>query len=450
MHATAEGLTEIVQLLLEHGANPSYNDDGHSALTLAKEKAMTGDRAAIEILKMIESAIAKQNLAEEAETNQAAEHYPAIIDTKAADTDTPNIDDSNEADNASEITSQTSLEAAEDDTPSGSTSLNSSIHNSVDNKEDSTKTNYILPSEQLRILVENNGGFLGKVKGDGNCFYRALAKQLNIVGKTTKDNTPYTHILLRKLAIEEILAHKDVYNNFLGREENTSADEAICQFMLHHAKDGVWTDNIMIQALSNNLGLRINILRSDNAPSEIITPSNGISWLIDIYLGFIPELHYQPYITSDMIDNDPSIVERAKQNKYDEEDNADYSNQQEALRAAEDDSPSKSASLNNSNDDTLKLALEEARVLGVESSLQELLKQDHDTLDSLLQGNNTPENVRLVLQELFTVDKTESNNEVVDALSTPTSLSSADSNSEADPLATMFHELELTGDVAPT
>jgi hypothetical protein len=97
------------------------------------------------------------------------------------------------------------------------------------------------------------------VPGDGLCFYHAIARQLDVVGSNDSlENQQRVAKALQELAINEILNNLSIYEAFIAQHGGLNG------FLNYHlqrqnSNEGGWADNIMIQALANALGHRIEI-----------------------------------------------------------------------------------------------------------------------------------------------------------------------------------------------
>lgn len=78
------------------------------------------------------------------------------------------------------------------------------------------------------------------VEGDGNCFFRALAHLLNM-----------EHIELRNIAINYMLNHPEQFEGF--------AEEGLDAYIDNMSKINTWADNLVIQALADNLEISLRI-----------------------------------------------------------------------------------------------------------------------------------------------------------------------------------------------
>jgi len=88
---------------------------------------------------------------------------------------------------------------------------------------------------QLQKQLAPLGLYIKDVSGDGNCFYRAVADQV--------DGLEANYMVFKNLAIEFISQNKDVFKEFLPSEVN------INDYILNVSSDGAWGDFFEILAL---------------------------------------------------------------------------------------------------------------------------------------------------------------------------------------------------------
>lgn len=93
------------------------------------------------------------------------------------------------------------------------------------------------------------------VADDGNCFFRAVSDQLY--------GSEERHIELRHRACEYLIRHKHRYQYFVNDEQ--SFDEYVADMR----NDGVWADNLELQAISMDCGVNIRVHQSGNPSYDI-------------------------------------------------------------------------------------------------------------------------------------------------------------------------------------
>lgn len=93
------------------------------------------------------------------------------------------------------------------------------------------------------------------VADDGNCFFRAVSDQLY--------GSEERHTELRHRACEYLIRHKHRYQYFVNDEQ--SFDEYVADMR----NDGVWADNLELQAISMDCGVNIRVHQSGKPSYDI-------------------------------------------------------------------------------------------------------------------------------------------------------------------------------------
>ena len=109
--------------------------------------------------------------------------------------------------------------------------------------------------QEFDNLLAPNGLQAVDVDKDGNCFFSALGKQL---GKDAQE--------LRAIAVNYMLNNPDQFRDF--------AEKDIDSYISEISKNGVWADNLVIQAIANELHITIDIYRVDGEATHIM-PRDG-------------------------------------------------------------------------------------------------------------------------------------------------------------------------------
>lgn len=144
-----------------------------------------------------------------------------------------------------------------DPKPCTSTSTNVSEQSSIP----SAKSNQIPVQKEQDISSFNNtlrkqSLTIRDVAHDGNCFFRAVSDQLF--------GSEETHFELRNQACDYLSQNQKRYESFI--EDHSSFDD----YVTNMRKNGIWADNLEIQAISETLGVNIRIHRSQESPYDII------------------------------------------------------------------------------------------------------------------------------------------------------------------------------------
>ena len=174
----------------------------------------------------------------------------------------------------------------------------------------------------LQQLCTAEGYSIENVPGDGNCFYHAVAKQLEYAGVLSKYHRNYA--LLRKDLLNYLETHPKgaqgqvAYRDFLDNravqgdsEPRTAEDQYVenisneqdrlelrWQRYLQDMEKGSWADHIAVQGMADMLHVSIRIVATAN-PNTVVRPSDGNVNDI-LHLGLIGQLHYVSLIQTEM------------------------------------------------------------------------------------------------------------------------------------------------------
>ena len=174
----------------------------------------------------------------------------------------------------------------------------------------------------LEQLCTEQGYSVENVPGDGNCFYHAIAKQLEHAGVHCQYHrndallrTDLLHYLEThprgaqgKLPFRDFLANRavqgdselekaeDQYIENLNNEQDRS--ELRWQRYLQDMEEGSWADHIAVQGMADMLQVSIRVVATAN-PYTVIRPSDGIVKDM-LHLGLIGQLHYVSLIRTAM------------------------------------------------------------------------------------------------------------------------------------------------------
>jgi hypothetical protein len=115
-----------------------------------------------------------------------------------------------------------------------------------------------------------------KIKGDGNCQFRALSDQLY--------RTPEHHKFVRKSVVTQLKTTPDAYSNYVPMK--------YIDYLKNMAKNGEWGDHVTLQAAADYYGVKISLITSfkDTCFIEIV-PTEQKSKR-EMYLSFWAEVHY--------------------------------------------------------------------------------------------------------------------------------------------------------------
>ena len=126
--------------------------------------------------------------------------------------------------------------------------------------------------ETIQQQLADRGLKRVRVRGDGNCQFRAVAASF----ANTKLNVRPSHRALRKEAVEYIARHHTHYKDFIW-------DQSFEDFLRNQKKDKTYGDNLTLDAMARIYDLKIIVLR-DQRKSSIENP-DGMFTITLIYTG---------------------------------------------------------------------------------------------------------------------------------------------------------------------
>lgn len=118
-----------------------------------------------------------------------------------------------------------------------------------------TKESEELDIDSFSRSLEPSGLAIRDVSNDGNCFFRAVSDQLY--------GTEEYHMKLRERACDYLLANKEHYQFFVDDEQ--SFDDYVADMRA----DGVWADNLELQAISMAYNVNIRVHQSHKPSYDI-------------------------------------------------------------------------------------------------------------------------------------------------------------------------------------
>ncbi|KAL6638625.1 hypothetical protein ACP70R_023736 [Stipagrostis hirtigluma subsp. patula] len=115
-----------------------------------------------------------------------------------------------------------------------------------------------------------------KVKGDGNCQFRALSDQFY--------RTPEHHRFVRQQVVKQLESHPEIYSGYVPMDYR--------EYLKKMSKNGEWGDHVTLQAAADSYGVKIFILTSfrDTCYIEILPVVEKSKRVI--CLSFWAEVHY--------------------------------------------------------------------------------------------------------------------------------------------------------------
>ena len=160
------------------------------------------------------------------------------------------------------------------------------------------------------------GFTIDDVEGDGNCFYRAVEKQLELLNLPRMTHTELRQNLILYLENETKTRNyapfvaqpiKHIHSDALLQDTeprsdtddyidniDNSTDQTEIRWIRYIDKisTGAWADHIAVQALADMLKLNINIISTLNPDTPVIQPELSQNNLVTINLGLIGQTHY--------------------------------------------------------------------------------------------------------------------------------------------------------------
>ncbi|CAN6286089.1 unnamed protein product [Urochloa humidicola] len=115
-----------------------------------------------------------------------------------------------------------------------------------------------------------------KVKGDGNCQFRALSDQFY--------RTPEHHRFVRQQVVNQLESHPEIYAGYVPMDYR--------EYLKKMSKSGEWGDHVTLQAAADSYGVKVFILTSfrDTCYIEILPVVEKSRRVI--CLSFWAEVHY--------------------------------------------------------------------------------------------------------------------------------------------------------------
>ena len=128
--------------------------------------------------------------------------------------------------------------------------LSSTLLHDEENKDNS----------ELEFEAQIEGAHLRLVPmlADGNCFFRALADQI--------EGEQNQHLKYRSMVVNYMMDHRSHFEPFYSEEDEQTSFEGYCEKM---AEDGTWADHCELQAASMVTGTNIHVHRFKTESSKI-------------------------------------------------------------------------------------------------------------------------------------------------------------------------------------
>ncbi|KAI4349129.1 hypothetical protein L6164_009764 [Bauhinia variegata] len=152
----------------------------------------------------------------------------------------------------------------------------------------------LLDRLQLYDFVEH------KVRGDGNCQFRALSDQFYL--------TPDHHKFVRRQVVNQLKSHPEIYEGYVPM--------AYDEYLEKMSQSGEWGDHVTLQAAADSYGVKIFVMTSfkDTYCIEIL-PNFGKPKRV-IFLSFWAEVHYNSIYPRGDTGTDISSSELRKKRRW--------------------------------------------------------------------------------------------------------------------------------------
>lgn len=130
-------------------------------------------------------------------------------------------------------------------------------------EEDNKNSVRNLETRAINSTLKSRKLKLHSIKSDGDCLYGAIQHQLGLVGVIQSIES------LRKLAADYIRAHRDDLICYMtsAKSDDIMSQEEFDEYCSQVEKTKAWGSQIEIQALSNCLEVKIEVLQSSGSPT---------------------------------------------------------------------------------------------------------------------------------------------------------------------------------------
>lgn len=134
----------------------------------------------------------------------------------------------------------------------------------VQAEEDNKNSTRNLESRAINAILKSRSLKLHSIKSDGDCLYNAIKHQLELVGVMQSVES------LRKTAADHIRANKDeliCYMPSTKTPDDIMSQEEFDDYCNQVEKTKAWGSQIEIQAISNSIKVKIEVLQSSGSPT---------------------------------------------------------------------------------------------------------------------------------------------------------------------------------------
>jgi hypothetical protein len=154
------------------------------------------------------------------------------------------------------------------------------LEHALECNKDVSSNDMLEDHERLRQRLSAFGLELDRQKGDGNCQFRSIAKQLH--------GDPGRHRLVRQKACDYILSveGRRRFANYLG-------SEGLRDYVKSMRKDGTWGDELTLRAVAESHHVMISVITSSRSNWFIrYIPDGELAENAEVFLAYLAPCHY--------------------------------------------------------------------------------------------------------------------------------------------------------------
>lgn len=165
--------------------------------------------------------------------------------------------------------------------------------NGIQNHDLSTSPISKVPQTFYQLIQQREALFAEKlalknlhimqVEGDGNCLFRSISHQLY--------GSENYHKNLRELTMNYITLEKEFFAQYI-----VGGMEAFTEYIARKRQDGVWGDDVEIEAMSEIYGISIVIFAYDNKPLRTFHEDVDTTKVREIKLSYHGRSHYNSIV----------------------------------------------------------------------------------------------------------------------------------------------------------
>jgi len=155
-------------------------------------------------------------------------------------------------------------------------------------------SNLLLKEQQFHTSLSHRNLQIKQVQGDGNCLFRAISDQ--IYGEES------FHRAIRRVCMDYIELESDFFKNFIVQGANPMKFR---EYIVKKREDGIWGDDIEIQAASEIYNRSVEIFAYSDVPMRTFHESAGFgSRLTPIRLSYHGNSHFNSIVLNNNAKNE--------------------------------------------------------------------------------------------------------------------------------------------------